>query len=330
MDKLKVAVIGTGAMGRSHARIYSDMPNIELVGVCDNDQKIAGEMAKKYNTRAFTDYNEINQNLDAVSVCVPTKLHKDVALFFIKKEINVIVEKPIAINIEEAQKLIEAAKESNVKLMVGHVERFNPVVAEIKKRIDNNELGKIYSITANRFSPFPHRVIDVGVTTDLAVHDIDIIMHLNKAKIKRIYAETGQRIHTSHEDMLNALIKFENSTTGIINTNWLTPKKVREIYVMGEKGMFVAKYLTQELSFYKNKFTEKNADYSKGVTSVIEGDMVKIKVNTKEPLLAELEEFADCIIQDRKPLVSGEDGLEVLKIASKMLEAAKNNKVVFL
>jgi len=114
----------------------------------------------------------------------------------------------------------------------GLLERYGENIAEeIKKRLDNDELGKIYSINTFRFSPFPHRVIDVGVTVDLAVHDIDIIMYLNRAKIRRIYAETGQRIHTSHEDMLNALIKFENSTTGVINTNWLTPKKVRELYL---------------------------------------------------------------------------------------------------
>jgi len=330
MNKLNIAVIGTGAMGKSHARIYSDMDKVELVAVCDKDEKTVNEIAKKYNTKPFTDYKDINEDLDAVSVCVPTKLHKDITLFFIKKGVNVIVEKPIANNIEEAKKITEAAKENNVKLMVGHIERFNPVVAEIKKRLDNNELGKIYSINTFRFSPFPHRIIDVGVTTDLAVHDIDIIMYLNKAKIDRIYAETGQRIHANHEDMLNALIKFENNTTGIINTNWLTPKKVRELYVTGEKGMFVAKYLTQDLYFYKNEFTENNVDYSKGVTSVIEGDMVKIKINNKEPLLAELEEFTDCIIEDRKPIVSGEDGLKVLEVASKMLEAAKNSKVIFL
>ena len=330
IKKLNVGVIGAGAMGRSHARVYSGMPNVELIGICDKDRRVASEIAKKYNAKPFTDYTQIDEKLDAVSVCVPTKLHKDTALFFIKNGVNVLVEKPIASSLEQAKILIEAAKKNNVKLMVGHVERFNPVVAEIKKRIENNELGKIYSIITFRFSPFPHRVIDVGVTIDLAVHDIDIVMYLNDAKIKRIYAETGQRIHASHEDMLNALVKFENNVTGVINTNWLTPKKVRELNVTGEKGMFIAEYLTQDLYFYKNEFAEKNFDYSKGIKSVIEGDMVKIKISNKEPLLAELEEFADCIIKGRKPMVSGEDGLKVLEIAAKMLEAAKTNKVVFL
>lgn len=330
MGKLKVGVIGAGAMGRSHARVYSDMDKVELMAVCDKDKKTANEIAKKYNANPFTDYKKIDKSLDAVSVCVPTKLHKDVALFFINRGVNVLVEKPIASSMEEAKILIEAAKKNDVKLMVGHVERFNPVIAEIKKRIESNELGKIYSISTFRFSPFPHRVIDVGVTTDLAVHDIDIVMYLNDAKINRIYAEIGQRIHSSHEDMLNAIIKFDNNVTGTISTNWLTPKKVRELNVTGEKGMFIAEYLTQDLYFYKNQFAEKNFDYSKGIKSVIEGDMVKIKISSKEPLLAELEEFADCIIKGRKPMVSGEDGLKVLEIASKMLEAAKTNKVMFL
>lgn len=330
IKKLKVGVIGAGIMGRSHARVYSDMDKVGLTAVCDKDNESANEIAKKYNAKPFTDYKQIDENLDAVSVCVPTKLHKDVAMFFINEGINVIIEKPIADSMEEAKTLIEAAKKNKVKLMVGHVERFNPIVTEIKKRLENNDLGKIYSISTFRFSPFPHRVIDVGVTTDLAVHDIDIVMYLNNAKIKRIYAETGQRIHASHEDMLNALIKFDNNVTGIINTNWLTPKKVRELYVTGEKGMFVAKYLTQDLYFYKNEFAEKDFDYSKGITGVIEGEMVKIKINNKEPLLAELEEFTDCIIENRKPIVGGEDGLKVLEIADKILESAKNNKVVFL
>jgi len=240
MDKINVAVIGVGAMGKSHARIYSDMDKVNLIGVCDADSKLAKDIAEKYNAQSFTDYKEINLDLDAVSVCVPTKLHKEIALYFINKGVNVIVEKPIAENVSEAKEIVESAKKNKVKLMVGHVERFNPVVAEIKKRLVDGELGKIYSISAFRFSPFPHRVIDVGVTTDLAVHDIDIVMHLNTSGIKRIYAETEQRIHANHEDMLHAIIKFKDDTAGVINTNWLTPKKVRELYVTGEKGMFVA------------------------------------------------------------------------------------------
>jgi predicted dehydrogenase len=329
MDKLKVAVIGMGAMGKSHARIYSNMDKVDLVAVCDTDEKAANETAKKYNAQPFADYKEIGE-VNAVSVCVPTKMHKDIALFFISKGANVIVEKPLADNTEEAKKIIRAAKENNVKLMAGHVERFNPVVVELKKRIKNEELGKIYKVNCVRLSPFPHRIVDVGVIVDLAIHEIDILKYLIDSKIKRVFAETAQKIHSTHEDLLVGTIRFENDILGVINANWLTPKKVREITVTGEKGMFVANYLTQELHFYKNQFAEKDFDYSKGISSVVEGDVVKIDIENKEPLLAELEEFRDSILNDTDPKVSGEDGLKALEVASNILEAAKNNKVMSL
>ena len=330
MKKLKVAVIGAGAMGKSHIRIYSEIENVELVAICDKDERTAREIAGKYKTKVFMDYNTIDENLDAVSICVPTKFHKEVALFFINKGVNVLIEKPITPDVEEAKELIKAAEKNKVKLMVGHVERFNPVVRKIKNIISKNGLGKIYNISAFRFSPFPHRVIDVGVTIDLAVHDIDVMLYLNESGIKRVYAETSRRIHANNEDLLNALLKFENNVTCSINTNWLTPKKVRKLQVTGEKGMFEADYIKQKLYFYKNEFTEKNFGYSKGITSVLEGKKEEIPINNEEPLRIELEEFVDCIINDKTPAVSGEEGLKVLEIASKILEAAKNNKVINL
>ncbi len=329
MTKLRIAVIGTGAMGASHIRVYSELDDAELVLICDKNEETVKELSKKYNVDYITDYTKI-ENVDAVSICVPTKFHKEVAMHFISKKIHVLVEKPIATTILEAKELVDAAKENNVKLMVGHIERFNPVVQEIKKRLLNKELGKIYDIKALRFSPFPHRVIDVGVTIDLAVHDIDVMLYITESKVKRIYAETARRIHANNEDLLNSLLKFDNGINGTIHTNWLTPKKVRELFITGEKGMFVAKYLTQELFFYKNKFTDKEFDYSKGVTTVIEGDMEKIHVKSKEPLKIELEEFINCIKEDRKPAVTGEQGINNLDIANKIIEAAEENKVISL
>lgn len=330
MKKLKLGVVGAGAMGQSHVRIYSEMDNVDLVAVCDQDKSVIDKISGKYDVMVFKDYTEIDTPLDAVSICVPTKLHKKVALFFIEKGVHVLVEKPIASNSEESKELISSAKDNNVNLMVGHIERFNPIVTEVKKRIQNNELGRIYNITTLRFSPFPHRVIDVGVTVDLAVHDIDVMFYLNDSNLMRIYAETSQRIHANHEDMLNAVLKFDNDVTGVINTNWLTPRKVRELFVTGEKGMFIGKYLTQELIFYKNEFGEEDFDYSKGVFSVVEGEMIQIPINKKEPLKIELEEFINSIINKTRPAVNGEEGLKNLEIAYKILEASKKNEVVIL
>lgn len=328
MKKIRVGVIGAGAMGMSHVRLYSSNNNVDLLAVCDKDEKVREKVSKEYPVKCYEDYKLIEEELDAVSVCFPTKLHKEVALYFINKGVNVLIEKPIAADIDEAKELILAAKEKKVKLMVGHVERFNPVVMEIKKRIKEGELGRIFNISTFRFSPFPHRVIDVGVTIDLAVHDIDVVQFLNESKIIRAFAETSKKIHASNEDLLNGLLKFENGVTASINANWLTPRKIRELYVTGEKGIFVANYLTQELVFYNNKFTEDDFDYSKGVLSVIEGDKKEIPVENMEPLKFELEAFIDCIINDGKPMVSGEEALRNLEIASMLIEAAKKNKVV--
>lgn len=331
MDKLNVAVIGVGAMGRSHARVYSDMDNIELAAVCDANKEAAKKIADKHKTNCYFDYRDMleKEKIDAVSVCVPTLLHKKVAVDVIKNKISLIVEKPIATTIKEAQEIINEAEKSKVKLMVGHIERFNPVVIELKKRIEENELGKIYKVHCVRLSPFPQRVVDVGVIVDLAIHEIDILKHIINSKIKRVYAETAQRIHSANEDLLIGTIRFENNVLGVINANWLTPKKVREITITGEKGMFVANYLTQELYFYENEFVKDNNDNS-SFMNVIEGKMVKIKIENKEPLKNELEAFTEAIAKGKQPPVTGKDGMEALQIAQKFIESSKKNKVVEL
>jgi len=332
MSDLKSAVIGLGAMGKSHARVYSNINNANLVAVCDIEQKTAKAIGDKYNTNYYTNYKDMlkKENIGAVSVCVPTKFHQGVAIDAIRNKANVLVEKPIAVTIAGAKKIIREADKNKVKLMVGHIERFNPVVIELKKRIERNELGKIYKIHCVRLSPFPKRIVDVGVIVDLAIHEIDILRYLLNSKIKRVYAETAQRIHSAHEDLLIGILRFENNVLGVINANWLTPKKVREITVTGEKGMFVANYLLQELNFYENGFVRKNVDYNSGFMGVIEGTMKKIKIENEEPLKNELNAFIRAILENKQPTVTGKDGLSALYIAQKFIDSSKKNKVVTL
>jgi len=332
MSRLNVVVIGAGAMGRSHVRVYSELKDAELVAVCDANKKTAKDVADNYNVNHYADYKEMikKEKIDAVSICVPTKFHKDVAVEVIRNKINVLVEKPIAVTLEEAKEIINEADKNNVRLMVGHIERFNPVVIELKKRIAGNELGKIYKVNCSRLSPFPQRVVDVGVIIDLAIHEIDILRYIINSKITRVYAETARRIHSSHEDLLTGTLRFENDILGVINTNWLTPKKVREITVTGEKGMFVANYITQELYFYENEFTRKNLDYNSNLMNVAEGNIKKIKIDKKEPLMVELGAFIDCIKKNTEPMVTGQDGVEALKIAEKFKQSAKEKNAVVL
>lgn len=329
MDKINVAVIGTGSMGKNHARVYSSLENANLVALCDADKETVNEAAKEYKTKSFTDYKELleKEKIDAVSLCVPTKAHKDIALDIIQKKVHVLIEKPIASTIEEAQEIIDAAKKENIKLMVGHVERFNPVVQEIKKRLSKKELGKIFLTKSERFSPFPKRVLDVGVTIDLSVHDIDIMHSLLGEKVVSVYGVNSQKIHSTNEDLMTSILKFKGGAIGIISCNWITPKIVRELTIIGEKGMFKADYLAQELTLCKNEFTDKYIDWEKRVLTVTKGDEIKINVEKKEPLKSELESFVACIKNNTDPEITGEEGRENLKIALQLLKSYETNEV---
>ena len=329
---LKVGVIGIGRMGINHARIYNEFREVNLVAVADTNKENLNKAKEKYGCNIYEDYKEMldKEELNAVSIAVPTKEHYKVALNCISKGINLLIEKPIASNVQEGKEIIERAKEKKVKLMIGHVERFNPAVIELKKRIENDELGKIYRIMAQRESPFPLRISDVGFVIYLAVHDIDIISYISGANFKRLYAETGKKLHSSNEDLLLALFRFDNDVMGIISTNWLTPDLIRNLVVTGEKGMFRVDYLNQELYFYHNAALPKEIDYKRIVKGVEAGDVLKIKINKDEPLRLELKSFVDSILEDKEVVIGGGDGLKALEIAQKIIESANKNEVIEL
>jgi len=311
-------------MGQNHARVLFNIDSVHLAAVVDADKNQAERIAKKYNARWYTTYQELfeKEQLDAVTIAVPTKYHKTCTIAALERKIPVLLEKPIAATIEEAQEIIALARANNVPLMIGHIERFNPAVIELKKRLDSGELGEIYKIEVQRIGPFPERIADVGVTIDLSVHDIDIIHYVMNAPIERIYAETQQRLHISHEDSLIALITYQNGVLGVINVNYLSPTKTRQLSIFGKKGMFRVNYLTQELSFYENKSFALN-DWS----SVSEGDVRMINIQKKEPLQLEIEHFVRHF-NDPSMLVSGEDGLHALQIAHSILQSARTKQVI--
>jgi len=311
-------------MGQNHARVLFNIDSVHLAAVVDADKNQAERIAKKYNARWYTTYQELfeKEQLDAVTIAVPTKYHKTCTIAALERKIPVLLEKPIAATIEEAQEIIALARANNVPLMIGHIERFNPAVIELKKRLDSGELGEIYKIEVQRIGPFPERIADVGVTIDLSVHDIDIIHYVMNAPIERIYAETQQRLHISHEDSLIALITYQNGVLGVINVNYLSPTKTRQLSIFGKKGMFRVNYLTQELSFYENKSFALN-DWS----SVSEGDVRMINIQKKEPLQLEIEHFVRHF-NDPSMLVSGEDGLHALQIAHSILQSARMKQVI--
>lgn len=328
---LKTAVIGVGSMGRNHARVDWELPDVQLVGVSDLNETVARGIAERYSTKPYSDYRKMldEQRPDWVTIAVPTSSHKEVAMEVIQRGIHLLIEKPIAFSVEEARMMIDAARQANVLLMVGHIERFNPAVIALKKHLANNELGHVFQIDARRQGPLPQRVNDVGVVVDLAVHDLDIMRYVTQAEIIRVYAETENGIHSPKEDILSGVVRLSNGTIGTLLINWVTPTKIREFFATGEGGMYKVDYLTQDLSFYENaKAIGSEWDTMRVLRGVSEGKMIRYCIEKKEPLKAEHEAFMAAVINNSCPPVTGEDGLLALELAQAVVVSGVEHRLV--
>ena len=312
MKKIRVGVIGTGAMGKHHPRIYNEMKEVELVGVADVDERRAAEVAAEYNTEAFTDCERLLKNdLDAVSIAVPTSLHKDIALKAANYGVHMLTEKPIAESLKSADAIIDAARRENLKLMVGHIERFNPAILKLKELISAGKLGQIISISCRRVGPYPPRIRDVGIIIDLAVHDIDAISYLYGKRALNVYSIAGNSFHIK-EDHASILLQYEDKKSGMVETNWLTPHKIRKLTVTGTEGVAHADYLEQSLEIWK------------------EGGVREVEIEKREPLKNELEHFMHVIMNDEEPSPSGEEGKYTLYVAISAIESYEKGKNILL
>ena len=331
MGSLRVAVIGTGSIGRNHARVFSELPEVELVAVCDTDLSVVNDVAGRYRTRAFTNYREMLEKMrpNAVTIAVPTAQHMEVALAALEAEANLLVEKPIAVTLDEGRNIIDEARSRNRLLMIGHIVRFNPAMQQLKHRLQIGEIGRIFQIICRRVGPFPARIRDVGVVIDLAPHDLDLMRYLTEMDPIRVFCETEQRIHTDHEDLLLGLLRFPDGITAALEINWLTPTKVREVIVLGERGMFRVDDLTQDLYFYENaEVGDKIWPALQTLKGVSEGSMTRYAVNRYEPLKAELLAFVSAIKDNTPSPVSGEDGLAALRLALALVESGRKHQVI--
>jgi UDP-N-acetylglucosamine 3-dehydrogenase len=328
---MKVAVIGVGAMGRNHARVYSELPEAELVAVADADAKLAEATAGKFGARAYTDYRQLleQEKPDAVSIAVPTIMHEETGMAAMEAGAHVLIEKPIAHTVEAGGRLIEKAASLRRHLMIGHVVRFNPAIQMLRQKLANGDLGRIFQIFCRRAGPFPARIRDVGVVIDLAPHDIDIMRYLAGSNPIRVYAETEQRIHTDHEDLLWGTLRFADGAVGSLEINWLTPTKIRETLVLGERGLFRVDDLTQDLYFYENaRAHDVQWQALETLKGVSEGSMTRFAIQRYEPLKAELQAFLAGIREDKPSSVSGEDGLEALRLSLALIESGNTHRVI--
>lgn len=334
---LRAGVVGLGMMGRNHVRVYDELlPDVELVAVADPDGEALRRATAGRSARGYPDTSLMlaEEQLDLVSIVAPTSLHRDVTLQALAAGAHVLVEKPIAGDRADAEEMIAAAERSGRLLTVGHIERFNPAIRELRRRLAGGELGRIFQVKATRLGPFPRRIRDVGVVVDLAPHDLDVMRYLLDSEPVRLYAETERRIHTDHEDLFNGVIKFANGAIGVLDINWLTPTKIRTLSVTGERGMYVADYIAQDLVFYANPDATQIWERPDGVaggrpiTSVSSGEMARRVVDRQEPLAVELAEFAAAVRQGGPPPVAPRDALIALLLAKKLVEAASSDSVV--
>lgn len=295
MDKLYVAVIGTGHLGSKHAKVYADLDNVHLVGVCDTDEEKGTKIAKRYHTRYHADYHDLLGQVQAVNIAVPTFLHYKIAKDFLNNGIHVLIEKPITKTVKEADELLEIAKKKNFIIQVGHIERFNSAVRAIEPYIEKPRF-----IECHRLGPFVPRAADIGVVLDLMIHDIDIILGLVKSHVTNIEA-VGVKTVSEHEDTANVRLTFANDAICDLTASRVTKKSSRTIRISQENSHINLNYLTQSAILYKRK----NHRLKKK----------RIKIKKEEPLKKELESFVHCVINNQKPIVSGEEAREALAVA---------------
>jgi predicted dehydrogenase len=333
---LRAGVVGLGMMGRNHVRVWDEaVDGVDLVAVADPDPAAVRRATAGRSARGYEDPARMlgEEQLDLVSIVAPTSLHLPVTVAALRAGANVLVEKPIAATREEALEMIAAAEAAGRMLTVGHIERFNPAIRELRRRLAAGELGRIFQVKATRLGPFPARIRDVGVVVDLAPHDLDIMRYLVGSEPVRIYAETERRIHTDHEDLFNGIMKFANGVVGILDINWLTPTKRRSLTVTGERGMYVADYINQDLIFYANPdaaqtWENRGADGTDApISSVAEGEMTRRSIRRQEPLAVELSEFAQAVRNGGPPPVDPHDAMVALLLARKMVESGLTGQV---
>ena len=328
---MRVAVIGVGSMGFNHLRVYSELEGVQLAGVSDVSPERLKAITDRFAVPTYSDYRELieKEKPEAISITVPTSDHEEVATFALKAGAHILVEKPIAASVEEGKRIIALAKETKRLLMIGHIIRFNPAIQALKKHLDNGDLGRIFQIFCRRAGPFPARIRDVGVVIDLAPHDVDIMRFLTGLNPIRVYAETEQQIHTDHEDLLFGLLRFPGGLTGALELNWLTPKKIRETLVLGEKGLFYVDDLLQDLFFYENAQASGELwSPLNTLRGVSEGPMTRFELQKQEPLKAELKAFLNAIESGGPAPVSGEDGLEALRLSLALVESGLKHQVI--
>jgi UDP-N-acetylglucosamine 3-dehydrogenase len=312
MKKLGVAVIGTGQWGKNHARVYKELTSTELIAVCDVNPERAKAMAAQYGVKAYSDSAQMlkDKSIEAVNVCTWSTILAKEASKALNAGKHVLVEKPMATNTQQAQKLVKTAQENGLHLTVGFLMRFIPGLQIIRQSVENKKIGELVCATAKRVSQWPERIGDVGVVKDTAIHDIDVMRFISNADPISVYAKTGRMRILKFEDYAHIMLTYKDGKSAFIESNWLTPYKTRSLTVTGSEAIMRLDYITQDLWIEQQKET------------------VQPRNMFQEPLKQELQHFVDCIVDKKKPLVTGEDGMRALEVAAAALQSSAKNRAI--
>ncbi len=314
MKKLGVAVIGTGFWGKNHARVYKELAETELIAICDIDAQRAKNIADQFGVKPYTNTTRMlkDPNIDAVSVCTWSTVLAKEAAKAAEAGKHVLVEKPMAANVKQAENLLKKTEKAGVHLTVGFLMRFIPGLQRMKKAVEDKTIGELVCASGKRVSQWPERIGDVGVVKDTAIHDIDAMLHLFNEDPIAVYAKTGSMRHKRFEDYAQIMISFKGAKSAFIESNWLTPYKTRVLIVTGSEAIMTLDYITQELTVENAKET------------------TKPRYAMQEPLKLELQHFANCIMKKEKPIITGLDGLKALRIAESALKSSATGRIIEL
>jgi predicted dehydrogenase len=338
MARIKVGVVGVGYLGQHHARIYSKMPEVELVGVADIDAEKASAIATQTGCRAYEDYHTLLDQVQAVSIVVPTVLHHKIALDFLQAGVDVLLEKPMTVTLQEADDLIQEAEKSGRLLQIGHLERFNSVVRALQGRIQKPRF-----IESHRLGPFVERGTDVHVVLDLMIHDIDIILSLVGSPVELIRA-VGVPVVSPQIDIANARIEFANGCVANVTASRVSREKMRKIRIFQPDAYISLDYLQQEVMICRRVLEgEGERPQSEelalpgrargvGASEDLSSDVAaraptykllieRLEIEKEESLETEIEAFIECVRSRKQPMVSGQEGREALRVALEILKA---------
>ena len=332
MNRLRVGVVGVGHLGKEHARILASLPEVDLVGIADVNAEQVQTIARKHNTAGYTDFRRLLNQVDAATIAVPTFAHCDVASEFLKHRIPVMVEKPLALNLEQADELVRLSKKHQTMLQVGHIERFNPAVLDLEQR----QLRPKF-VEGERLSHFSGRSLDVGVVLDLMIHDLDVLLALVRSPVRSVEA-VGVSLFGKHEDIANARLTFYNGCVANLTASRVSNKPSRKMRLFSPEGYVSIDFFQRHATIIQpsEKMRNEGLDVSKLDLSMIGllkeklfGQYLEIHEHSAkegDQLTAELSHFVQCVRTKTPPKVSGEDGRNAIALAERILDKINSHQ----